>query len=63
MDSNIKDVIQHDFYIDDIITGADNESSLRYILQAVTAALLKGCFNLRKFKTNLPNILDSTTMN
>lgn len=62
-DPTIKKIIQHDFYIDDLITGASSESSLRYIHKSVSAALQKGCFNLRKFKTNLPSILDSTSSN
>ncbi|XP_028031094.1 uncharacterized protein LOC114243702, partial [Bombyx mandarina] len=60
-DPLIKQIIQHDFYIDDLITGTDDESSLRHIHETVSAALQKGCFNLRKFKTNLPMILEGTT--
>lgn len=59
-DPTIKQIIQHDFYIDDLITGASSDSALSHIHKSVSAALQKGCFNLRKFKTNLPSILEST---
>lgn len=60
-DVQIKEIIQHDFYIDDVITGANSETELRHFHRSVTHALQLGCFNLRKFKTNLPSILDSSS--
>lgn len=58
-DENIKTIIQNDFYVDDLITGANSESQLRYIQNSVTKALKSRCFNLRKFKTNLPTIFEN----
>ncbi|CAK1583775.1 unnamed protein product [Parnassius mnemosyne] len=55
-DERIKTIIQHDFLVDDLITGSDDDYTLIYIQQAVTSALKRGCFNLRKFNTNLPLI-------
>lgn len=56
-DEFIKTIIQKDFYIDDLITGDDDPNQIRYIQKSVSNALRAGCFNLRKFKTNLPNLL------
>ena len=60
-DPMIKDIIQHDFFVDDLITGSESEDTLRYIHQSVTKELKGGCFNLRKFKTNLPSLFDPDT--
>ncbi|XP_059053595.1 uncharacterized protein LOC131847882 [Achroia grisella] len=62
-DKKVKTIIQRDFYIDDLITGAENEHDLRYIHKAVSEVLQKGCFNLRKFKTNLPSIVQNNSNN
>lgn len=58
-DPLIKAIIQKDFYVDDLITGSNNEAELSRIKNAVSSELTKGCLNLRKFKTNLPSIFDS----
>lgn len=62
-DELIKTIIQKDFYVDDLITGADSEVQLQYIQRVVTKALQAGCFNLRKFKTNVPSLFDSLEIN
>ncbi|XP_050359878.1 uncharacterized protein LOC126779785 [Nymphalis io] len=59
--SLIKNIIQKDFYVDDLITGADEENQLRFIKDSVIKALHTGCFNLRKFKSNLPNFQNDGT--
>ncbi|XP_063893017.1 uncharacterized protein LOC126056575 [Helicoverpa armigera] len=59
----IKNVIQHDFYVDDMITSSDSEQELKHILNGVTAALRLGCFNLRKLKSNLKTLFDSSSIN
>lgn len=55
----IKTIIQRDFYVDDLITGSDDELQLRYNKSSVTEALRHGCFNLRKFKCNLLSIFEN----
>ncbi|XP_049878082.1 uncharacterized protein LOC126375229 [Pectinophora gossypiella] len=55
-DGLIKNIIQKDFYVDDLITGANDEHQLRYIQNSISKALQAGCFNLRKYKSNLPNL-------
>ncbi|KAL0861062.1 hypothetical protein ABMA27_009574 [Loxostege sticticalis] len=62
-DELIKTIIQKDFYVDDLITGCNDENQLRVIQNSVAKALSAGCFNLRKYKSNLPNLLESTNMN
>lgn len=59
----IKTIIQKDFYVDDLITGCDDAEQLKFILNSVKSTLRKGCFKLRKFKTNLPSIFESTDLN
>ncbi|XP_052744116.1 uncharacterized protein LOC128199280 [Bicyclus anynana] len=61
-DEQIKNIIQHDFYVDDLITGSDNEEDLLYIQNSVSEALKKGCFNLRKYRSNSKTIYQSSTI-
>lgn len=62
-DDIIKTIIQHDFYVDDLITGCDDEEQLRYIQKAISQALLSGCFNLRKYKSNLTTLFQNCDIN
>lgn len=62
-DSKVKDVIQKDFYVDDMLTGAQTEVELRYIQRSVAEALMKGGFHLRKYRSNLPLELDCSDDN
>lgn len=59
-DKLIKTIIQKDFYVDDLITGSNDESELLFIKNNVTSELKKGCFNLRKFKSNLSSVVDAS---
>ncbi|CAG9137710.1 unnamed protein product [Plutella xylostella] len=61
-DDLVKTIIQHDFLVDDLITGADTEEQLLYILESVSEALSKGCFPLRKFRSNNPSIFKSANL-
>lgn len=56
-DSKIKNIIQNDFLVDDLLTGSDCADELLHIKLSVENALSKGCFYLRKYRSNLPNIL------
>lgn len=56
-----KVIIQKDFYCDDLITGADSEQDLLLILNSVSSILKGGCFNLRKFRSNIPNIFSQSS--
>ncbi|XP_030023064.2 uncharacterized protein LOC115442195 [Manduca sexta] len=58
-DPLISTIIKNDFYVDDLITGSDNETELLHIQHTVSSTLAAGCFNLRKYKSNLFSILNS----
>ncbi|CAH2105154.1 unnamed protein product [Euphydryas editha] len=62
-DKSIETIIKHDFYVDDLITGANSEDELLYIQTSVSNTLRKGCFNLRKYKSNCKSILNSDLIN
>lgn len=55
-DPKIANVIKNDFYCDDLITGSDDLSELKYIRDSVVDKLAEACFPLRKFRTNAPCI-------
>jgi hypothetical protein len=61
-DPNIKQIIQHDFYCDDLLTGADDEETLKYIQRQVSGELAKGCFHLRKYRSNLPSLFEDCSL-
>lgn len=63
IDKSIETIIKHDFYVDDLITGANSKDELLYIQTSVSNALKKGCFNLRKYKSNCKYILNSDSIN
>nr|XP_049696300.1 uncharacterized protein LOC126054500 [Helicoverpa armigera] len=56
-DQKVKVIIQSDLYCDDLLTGASSEEELRHILLSVSSELEKGCFHLRKYRSNLSELL------
>lgn len=50
-------VINKDFYIDDLITGSSTVEELKHIYTNIVKVLNFACFPLRKFRTNCPQIL------
>ncbi|XP_063389320.1 uncharacterized protein LOC134675090 [Cydia fagiglandana] len=56
-DKKVSEVIQHDFYVDDLITGASSESDLINICKGVMTQLETGQFHLRKFNSNSAHIV------
>lgn len=54
---DLADIIQTDFYVDDMLTGAESIENAVYICNGISDILRKGCFNLRKFYSNNPAIL------
>lgn len=62
-DPLIKTVIQHNLYVDDLITGSNSEDELRAMQQSIAKALSAGCFNLRKHRSNSFNVLESCSTN
>lgn len=59
-DETIKTILQHDFYVDDVICGCEDENELRHILKSLCSVLKSACFNLRKFKTNSLNLFQNS---
>jgi hypothetical protein len=47
-------IIKRDFYMDDLLTGADTISELSTICEDVSTILQGGGFNLRKWTSNVP---------
>lgn len=51
-------VIEHDFYVDDLISGSDSISETKQIYKEVSQILLSAGFALRKWMSNQPDIFD-----
>lgn len=59
-DSRVSEIIIHDFYVDDLLTGTDNMDDAKFIRQEVTSELNRACMNLRKWKSNEPELMSET---
>lgn len=55
----IAEVIRRDFYVDDLLTGSDSFEQTQEICRQVSNELKKGCFELRKWHSNKPEILEN----
>jgi hypothetical protein len=53
-------VILRDFYVNDLLTGADSVDALIKIREEVTIILSEGGFQLRKFSSNAKTVLQSS---
>lgn len=53
----VSEIILHDFYCDDLLTGTDDESVLFEIAKGVFSELQKYQFPLRKWQSNCPAVL------
>lgn len=62
-DPVIKQVMLHDFYVDDLNTGHSDETNLKYIYEQVTEKLKSAGFNLRKIKSNSTELLKFVSNN
>lgn len=59
---HIADVILHDFYVDDLLTGAETVDELRQLKESITELLYSYGFPLRKWSSNDRSfLLDSNT--
>lgn len=50
--------INRDFYVDDLLTGADTVEETIDLCRQVSAILSSGCFELRKWKSNSPRVFE-----
>lgn len=62
-DPKIKTIIQKDFYCDDLLTGCDSTTELCYIQRQVSSHLAKGCFPLRKYRSNWLDLFAPNSIN
>ncbi|CAK1593094.1 unnamed protein product [Parnassius mnemosyne] len=53
----IADIIMHDFYVDDLLTGADDLDDVKAIRQGVAEVLASARMPLRKWRSNDPELL------
>jgi hypothetical protein len=53
----VAEVIERDFYVDDLITGADTVDAAVKMRDQITTLLASSGFELRKFTSNHPDIL------
>lgn len=51
-------VIRTDFYVDDLLSGANTVDEAISLCQSVSSILKSGCFELRKWKSNNPHVLE-----
>ncbi|KAJ8983230.1 hypothetical protein NQ317_005319 [Molorchus minor] len=56
-------IIKNDFYVDDLLSGADKIEDAIQIANDVSRELQKGCFKLRKWVSNSPEILQGIETN
>ena len=52
-------IIERDFYVDDLVTGADSVSDGIEIFEKVFECLKNSCFEIRKWSSNSLEVLDS----
>lgn len=52
VDKEIGEVILHDFYVDDLLTGGDDMNKVKELRHKVTSTLASAQMNLRKWKSN-----------
>ncbi|XP_075157336.1 uncharacterized protein LOC142230582 [Haematobia irritans] len=58
-DSKLQGVIQNDFYMDDLMTGADSAEECSYMQKGISQQLNKFGFKLRKWMSNDKKILQA----
>ncbi|KAJ8979834.1 hypothetical protein NQ317_009593 [Molorchus minor] len=58
---DISEIIQADFYVDDLLSGSDTVEGAAYICNKTKKVLKSGGFNLRKWRSNEPTVLRNIT--
>ncbi|KAK9736432.1 Pao retrotransposon peptidase [Popillia japonica] len=58
-DPRVINIIKSDFYMDDLITGTDTLEDAVYLKHQISDVLQRGCFPLRKWRSNEKEILGS----
>lgn len=57
-DPEISEIIKRDFYVDDLLTGTSTATHAKYIISSLNKTLQSGCFKLRKWLSNRPEVLE-----
>ncbi|KAJ8981434.1 hypothetical protein NQ317_015636, partial [Molorchus minor] len=57
------EVIMNDFYVDDLLSGSNEASELIQLQRDVTSILISGGFELRKWLSNKPELVDNFLLN
>ncbi|KAJ8969878.1 hypothetical protein NQ317_004701 [Molorchus minor] len=57
------EVIMNDFYVDDLLSGSNEASKLIQLQRDVTSILISGGFELRKWLSNKPELVDNFLLN
>lgn len=57
--TKISNVIKSDFYVDDLIIGAETENKTVELAKEMSLILSKYCFDLRKWTSNSKQVLES----
>ncbi|UYV75949.1 hypothetical protein LAZ67_13001892, partial [Cordylochernes scorpioides] len=52
------EIVKSDFYVDDLLTGADTVEEAQVLIRQIIALLAEGGFPIRKWVSNSPKILD-----
>ncbi|KAH9639149.1 hypothetical protein HF086_018217 [Spodoptera exigua] len=56
-DERISEIITHDFYVDDLLSGGDDLSDVKNMRDRLTSVLASACFPLRKWQSNEPQLV------
>lgn len=57
-----KNVVLRDFYVDDVLTGAENKKEGAELIDELLQLLSKGGFELHKWSTNEPSLLEKAEL-
>lgn len=54
----VSEIIKRDFYVDDLLTGCSDFNMAKELAVNISSVLQSGCFPLRKWRSNVPELLD-----
>ncbi|KAJ8914829.1 hypothetical protein NQ315_014841 [Exocentrus adspersus] len=55
---DISRIIEEDMYVDDLLSGAETPEQARLICETISRILATGGFELRKWRSNAPHVID-----
>lgn len=59
-DPKVKEIVAHDFYVDDLLTGGDDYSEVNDLRCKITSVLDSACMPLRKWKSNCADLMSDS---